>query len=557
MRDRPAIGIKEDPAMTRKALLLIGLIGAVGAIYLATLRQGQEWGDDFSLYVAHARNLAEGRPYADTGFIYNPADPVLSPRTYPPIFPLLLVPVYLLFGMNLTAMKVFVVLLFLTLLSVLALLLQKRLPFPYVLGCLTLFALNPYVWQQKDRLLSETPFMLFAYLALLLAEKAQEQPARGRALMWGVLAGTAAYLAFGTRTIGVVLIPSFLVADWLRRQRQCRMQNAECRMKDKIRSYSAFCILHSALILAFLTGVAVQKCLLVVEGSYLDQLVFNPALYARIALSLVRALGSFLNNGYSEAARLVLFACLLAPACWVYLGRLRATTGETPVPPVRSGLTACEFFFVFNCLVLVFWPAAEYGQRFLLPILPLFFLWVAEGLHRLASTSLRRLEKPAAAMLAVAVLLSYAGWFSRTEAGAIHDGVSSPDAVALFDWVRQETDTRDVFLFPKPRAFALYARRHALADQKADSPPRLSRTLRNAWCHACRGASAIDGWSVSKERPIGRDDRRREPLGFREDLREPRLSHLSPSRPGIGEVISAALCRLPTKPPVQTLTLSS
>jgi hypothetical protein len=138
----------EDPAMTRKKALITGMISMIGVIHLATLRGGHEWGDDFSLYVAHARNIAEGRPYADTGYVYNPANPTLSPRTYPPTFPLLLVPVYVVFGMNLTAMKAFVVLLFTAMLGVLALLFQRRLPLPYVLGGLAVFALNPFVWQQ-------------------------------------------------------------------------------------------------------------------------------------------------------------------------------------------------------------------------------------------------------------------------------------------------------------------------------------------------------------------------------------------------------------------------
>lgn len=440
--------------MTRKALLIVGLIGVIGAIHLATLRDGQEWGDDFSLYVAHARNIAEGRPYADTGYVYNPANPILSPRTYPPIFPLLLVPVYVVFGMNLTAMKVFVVLLFLAMLGVLATLLQKRLPLPYVLGCLAVFALNPYVWQQKDRLLSETPFMLFAYLTLVLAEKARQQATRRKAILWGLAAGTAAYLAFGTRTVGVVLVPSVLVCDWLRRRQL--PSSFPCSAWER----------NLALVAAFIAGVAVQKCLLVVEGSYLDQLVFDPALYARITLSLVRALGYYLENGYSNAARLILFACLLAPACWAGVARL------------RDCWTAWEMFAVFNCLILVFWPAAEYERRFLLPILPLFFLWVAEGLHLLESTSLRRLEMPAAAGLTLAVLLSYAGWYSQMDTGPIRHGVGSPEAVALFDWVQSQTDLRDVFLFQKPRAFALYTGRHALAHHQADDPRRLARTLR-------------------------------------------------------------------------------
>ncbi len=431
--------------MTQKVLLIAGFIAVLGGIHLATLRDGQEWGDDFSLYIAHARNLAEGRPYADTGYVYNPANPILSPRTYPPIFPLLLVPVYLIFGMNLLAMKLFVVLLFMLMLGVLAFLFQKRLPLPYVLSCLALFALNPYVWQHKDRLLSETPFMLFAYLALLLAEKGQEEAERRRAMTWGLLAGTFAYLAFGTRTVGIVLIPSILVCDWLRRRR--------------------LGMASVAILATFFVGVAVQKCLLDVEGSYLDQLVFAPALFVRIAVSLVRALGYYLENGYSNSARLILFASLLAPACWAILARARAH------------LTGWELFAVFNCTVLVFWQAAEYERRFLLPVLPLFFLWIAEGLHRLASTSFRRLEAPAAAMLAAAVLLSYAGCYSRMDVGPIRNGVSSPEATALFDWVHRQTDERDLFLFPKPRAFALYTGRRALAHHVADDTQCLFHTL--------------------------------------------------------------------------------
>src|SRR5689334_21022175 len=106
--------------MPKQVFLIMGTIVAFGGAYLATLRAGQEWGDDFGLYVAHARNIVEGRPYDDTGYIYNPQNAVVSPRSYPPVFPLLLAPVYRLRGLDLTAMKAFVVLLFAATLGVLA-----------------------------------------------------------------------------------------------------------------------------------------------------------------------------------------------------------------------------------------------------------------------------------------------------------------------------------------------------------------------------------------------------------------------------------------------------
>ena len=65
----------------------------IGLFYLATIRPGHAWGDDFAQYIHHARNLATGVPYAATGYIYNPYNPTIGPRTYPPGFPLLLAPV--------------------------------------------------------------------------------------------------------------------------------------------------------------------------------------------------------------------------------------------------------------------------------------------------------------------------------------------------------------------------------------------------------------------------------------------------------------------------------
>lgn len=432
--------------MTRNTFLTLGAIILLGTLHLATLREGQEWGDDFSLYVAHARNLAEGRPYADTGYIYNPQNAVVSPRSYPPIFPLLLAPVYHAFGMNLMAMKAFVVILFMAVLGVLALVYRKRLPPAYALACLALFALNPYVWQHKDRLLSETPFMLFAYLALLLAEKAQTvDGSRWRSVVWGLAAGLIVYLAVGTRTVGAVLLPSILGWDVLRRR----------RLGAASLSIAA----------AFLAGFLVQKSLLPVDGSYLDQLVFDPLRYLRIGVSLVRAMGFFVENGYSNMACLALYGCLLALACVGYAARL------------REGLTVYELFAASNCLLLVLWPAAEGDARFLMPILPLFLLYVGEGLCRLRATWMGLVEAPLGVALALAILVSYAGWYTRLEVGPVRDGVSTPEAAALFDWIRGQTEPEDAFLFQKPRALALYTRRQAVAAHGSADAEQLWQLL--------------------------------------------------------------------------------
>ena len=87
--------------------------------------------------------------------------------------------------------------------------------------------------------------------------------------MKGLAAGLAAYLAFGTRTVGVVLLPSILGLELLRRRR--------------------LGMASLSILAAFLTGVAVQKYLLPSDGSmsYLDQLVFDPLRFAHVGFSVV------------------------------------------------------------------------------------------------------------------------------------------------------------------------------------------------------------------------------------------------------------------------------
>jgi hypothetical protein len=435
--------------MSRPGVLLTFTIVLIGGLHLATIRAGHEWGDDFSLYVAHARNLAEGRDYAETGYIYNPHLPSLSPRTYPPIFPLLLVPVYAVFGLNLTAMKAYVVLMFMVFLAVLAVTLRQRLSTPYVFTCLLLVGLNPYIWQHKDRLLSEAPYLVFAYLALLVMEKAlSTDPAPRRPWAWGLLAGALAYLAFGTRTVGIVLLPSLLICELLRSRRVS--------------------VVSLAAMTSFALGVLLQKLLLRLDGSYLDQLVLDPWLYARIAVTLGKAMALFFENGYSFAVQAVLFFVLLPLALVGFWCR------------VRERVSVYEPFVVLSLLLLTVWPFAEYQRRFLIPILPLFILYVFEGLQQLGKVAaLRSLERPAAVTLALTALLSYGACYTQLDFGPVREGISSRDSVALFRYVRRRTDPKkDVFLFQKPRALALMTRCHASAHHVPDSDERLWQYLR-------------------------------------------------------------------------------
>jgi hypothetical protein len=413
--------------------LVVGLIALIGAWYLGTLRTGHEWGDDFCLYLRHTRNLAEGADYADTGYLYNPAFPSLSPRTYPPLFPVLLLPAYAWFGLNLQVMKAEVVLLFLAFLGAVYVRFRSELPRGARLALVTCLGLNPYFWDYKDRLLSEVPFLLFTYLALhFIARSFRAERTRWRRMPDAVLAGACVYLSCATRSVGVVLVPC-LVLEALWRERR---------------------LFNPALFVAlavFAFGVLVQRTLLPADGSYLDQLVFDPALFVLNAVSLAKAMGLFAANGYSESLRDILFLVLTGFALAGFILRVRVALGVH------------EFFAMLYGSAIVIWPSSEWNQRFLLPLVPLYAAYVLHGIRAAWSTIPRAVALPAGIGLTAAVLASYVGQYTRMEFGTLREGIGKADTIALFDFIRDHTSGDDVFLFQKPRALALFTRRKASA----------------------------------------------------------------------------------------------
>ncbi len=88
----------------RDKICIGALLIAIGTFHAATVRQGHLWADDFAMYIHHAKNIVGGHPYTDTGYIFNAAF-MVGPKYYPPIFPVLLAPVYRISGLNLIPMK--------------------------------------------------------------------------------------------------------------------------------------------------------------------------------------------------------------------------------------------------------------------------------------------------------------------------------------------------------------------------------------------------------------------------------------------------------------------
>ena len=92
-------------ASPRRPLTSVGWLMAF-LIPLAALAVHQwDWGPptnagDYAQYLLHAKAIVEGRPYADTGYIFHPDAWIIGPRAYPPGFPLTLAPLVALVGVH-------------------------------------------------------------------------------------------------------------------------------------------------------------------------------------------------------------------------------------------------------------------------------------------------------------------------------------------------------------------------------------------------------------------------------------------------------------------------
>ena len=76
-------------------------------LFFLNIYDVHSWGDDFAQYIREALNIATGKPYYLSNYIYNPYNPTYAPPQYPPGFPFMLAPIVKIWGVSIRAMCYF------------------------------------------------------------------------------------------------------------------------------------------------------------------------------------------------------------------------------------------------------------------------------------------------------------------------------------------------------------------------------------------------------------------------------------------------------------------
>lgn len=402
------------------------------------MRQGHIWGDDFAMYISHARNIVEGRPYAQTGYLFNAASPV-SPRMYPPVFPLLLAPVVKISGLNLQPMKIEQVVFFVLALTAVYLFWQEDLGPKYALAVIAILGFSPHFWAAKDNVLSDLPFILFFYTAGILVRRA---PRNGpNWWRWAILIGVVLYLAIGTRTAGVALVAGLLLYDAVKQRT-----------------------------LARLTVVALLTCalLVLVQSGFIGfgfnnyDGHFHATLHtvANHLISYPRTLAGF----WVASTRNLYSFCLL--------GIVAILTVTGAFFRYKQGFSIVEAFLVPYFALAILWPFSP-GIRIVFPFLPWIVFLAIFGFRKIAERLAPWHETAALCAFLLMVAVPYIEAYQQTDFGPIEQSTGSTEFNQLCEAVRDRTAPHDVLIYFRARALALYTGRTASAYNYAGSNDEL------------------------------------------------------------------------------------
>jgi hypothetical protein len=417
---------------TRGARLTV-LIIALGvlACWAWTFRlQGHDWGGDFSLYIAHARNIALGRPYAAVNYIperiVEKDIPPHGPPTYPPVFPLVLAPVYRLAGLDYAAMRAFVQALWLAAGALFYVYGRQRgLGSVITAAAIGVFLLSSLVLSIKDSVVSESTYLVVSATALIFFEWVyRRDQAERRPLWYGAIAGVLVITAYLTRATGIALVAAFLFYE-LYRTRRLRLFGVAAGV-------------------VFVTGFLLYRSTLYDGSGYSNQFRITPETWARNAADYFKSPAS-LWAAAPAIARYPAAIATLAAALIGFLGR------------IRRGPAVAEFYVVLYMIPLLLYSSGA-NMRYIMPIYPIILLYCADALTS-ASTLAPRFRRPA---LAATGMLLIAGAAANVVAAARApdpEGPEIPSFQEAASRIRKTVAAGETVVSWNPRVVALYTER--------------------------------------------------------------------------------------------------
>jgi hypothetical protein len=398
------------------------------------------WGDDYAQYILEAKNIAAGKPYYRTGYIYNDLNPEYAPPHYPPGFPLLLAPLVKFTGIAIKPMLYLITLLMVAMLFTFFAYFKKHIG---TVTALCLAIIGVYcgaMMELKGSVLSDIPAALFVAIYLLLRNKTE--------FSWKEIVGLAliAAMATLTRSQSVLLIFAeiiFFLITIVKGLIQKSFSVKSLYQHISIRISVVFLVIY--LLISVLSSTPGRSY------DFYMNLFHIPVdgLWARIGgnfnylIELFKYLLRYNTNDLFLQAlvSIVEYASLI----FVLIGFVISMTKKINI----DGL-----FFILTCGMIVVLSVYQ-GPRYLLPVLPIYLFYCYEGFRPLVPFIIKAKGKVLAVVFTLVYLLLGFHHFKVVSLPPNETPYTMQDAMA-FDYIRNKINDSDIIVFSKPRALTLY-----------------------------------------------------------------------------------------------------
>jgi hypothetical protein len=402
-----------------------------------SLHQGQDWGDDFAVYISESKAIIDGslpQLYQANKFITDHSETVFGPYLYPVGFPLLLVPVYKLFGLNFIAMKVYLLLFLPASVIIFYFILKKIFPQnPFLVSAATwVMAINYNYLSFVNNITSDIPFMFFFLLTVY-----QMIRSFSNAILKGVVVGCLCFFSFLIRDAGIVLLFSLFILQICRRYITGKPRGPKILVM--ILPYVVFASLFLITTLALPHG---NKNLFPLLERITPQTAFwNLIYYFYMAGSFFMTYSSFIPWWLFCVAAAITIAFITAG----FLYHLKNDRNNRFI----------NFFIVGILMIYVLWPFRG-GFRFLFPVFPFLIFFLFRGIEIFFS----RLKMDKKIIIAILLLNTFWG-IKQAVYNFRHNNNSSytEEMKSIYDYIKQHTGNDKVIAFFKPRALYFFTGR--------------------------------------------------------------------------------------------------
>lgn len=441
--------------MLKKYLPVLVLVLFSIPLFFLHIHKEHHWGDDFAMYIMQAKSIAEGKPYYESKYIFNPYNPEFGPPQYPPGFPYMLAPVVKKWGVDILAMNYFMSFLLACILFILYAYYRKYAG-PLIAICLAVICVYAGgIMESKPQVLSDFPSWIFIALYLVLRQR--EQYSAGKIILM-ILLMTAAIL---TRTQSVLVLLAegvylglLTIKKWYKEKRlDLKAVFTSASFIVSVGSVALFLALNSTVFstpqstLSFYSNLTTHRA----NSLWVD--VSNNASYN--FQIIMRAFhyyspDTFLNV-LTEATAYIIFT-------FAIIGYFMA---------LKKRLNIEDVYFTVLLVFLCFFTGYQ-GVRFIFSILPIYLLYAYWGMKSVIPSLLNAHKRPKMVAVSLTIIYLYFGWRDfDMRAGTFKDRINNtlfPEDLTAYEYIKNNVKDDKIIVFRKARCLALFADKLSVTD---------------------------------------------------------------------------------------------